>query len=284
MKNLLTRSATGVVFVGVIIGAILWHPYAFGLLFLFITIVGLLEFYKLVGKEKVKPQKITGLALGIGLYCVSSPDAFSILLSPFFTENDLGDFLIGFNILACLPVLLFVVFIIELFRKTETPFLNIAYTILGVVYIALPFMMLNAIASSDNYKLLVLGFFLLIWANDSFAYAVGSLIGKHKLFERVSPKKTWEGTLGGVILCFVCAWLISIWFTDYTLTEWLIVAGICSVFGSMGDLIQSRLKRQYGVKDSGSIMPGHGGILDRFDGVLLATPFFYAFIILFVSN
>ena len=177
-------------------------------------------------------------------------------------------------------------FFIELFRNKPNPFNNIGFTVLGIIYIIVPFLLLSItsfdITSSDiSYapnKLL--GFFLLIWANDTFAYLVGIAIGRTKLFERISPKKTWEGTIGGIICTQGIAYIISIYFTELTMIQWMIIALIISVFGTLGDLVESMFKRSLGVKDSGNILPGHGGILDRFDAVLLCSPFVVVYLML----
>ena len=128
--------------------------------------------------------------------------------------------------------------------------------------------------------IVLLGFFLLIWANDSGAYIVGSLVGKNKLFERISPKKTWEGFLGGGFFALMFAWLISYFVTEISLIDWLVVALITFVFGTFGDLIESLLKRMVKVKDSGNILPGHGGILDRFDSMIIAAPMVFIYLVL----
>jgi phosphatidate cytidylyltransferase len=128
---------------------------------------------------------------------------------------------------------------------------------------------------------IIIGFFLLIWANDTGAYLAGVTFGKHKLFERISPAKTWEGFFGGIVLVVIVAWLLSGWLGVVGRTQWLIIAVIVSIAGTYGDLIESMLKRSMGVKDSGNIMPGHGGFLDRFDSALVSFPLVYLFIALF---
>jgi len=176
-------------------------------------------------------------------------------------------------------------FIIELFRKNDTPFVNVAYTLLGVLYIVLPFAMLfhlgfytnNSFSEHYSYQI-ILGIFILLWTNDTGAYLSGRFFGKHKLFERISPKKTWEGAIGGGILALIVAYVISIYFTNLTLTDWIITGALIVVFGDLGDLIESMLKRSFGIKDSGKLLPGHGGILDRFDALLLAVPFVYSYL------
>jgi len=236
-------------------------------LFLVISVLGLWEFYSLLEKANYHPQKYFGILSGILFF-----------LSPLAANNIL--FIIT-SIFVC-----FVLFFIELFRNKPNPFNNIGFTVLGIIYIIVPFLLLSItsfdITSSDiSYapnKLL--GFFLLIWANDTFAYLVGIAIGRTKLFERISPKKTWEGTIGGIICTQGIAYIISIYFTELTMIQWMIIALIISVFGTLGDLVESMFKRSLGVKDSGNILPGHGGILDRFDAVLLCSPFVVVYLML----
>jgi phosphatidate cytidylyltransferase len=132
---------------------------------------------------------------------------------------------------------------------------------------------------TDTYSYqIILGFFILLWTNDTGAYLSGKYFGKHKLFERISPKKTWEGSIGGGILTLAFAYVLSIYFTNLNITNWLIIGVLIAVFGGLGDLVESMLKRSLGIKDSGKLLPGHGGILDRFDGLLLSVPFVYGYL------
>jgi phosphatidate cytidylyltransferase len=128
---------------------------------------------------------------------------------------------------------------------------------------------------------MVIGYLVILWLNDTGAYFIGSLLGKHRLFERISPKKSWEGSIGGAALSLITAWAVSLVFTDISLWKWLVMAGIISITGTLGDLVESMLKRSLDVKDSGSLLPGHGGILDRFDAVFLSVPFVFVFLSLF---
>jgi len=175
-------------------------------------------------------------------------------------------------------------FVFEIFRNKTNPINNIAYSVLGQLYIALPFLFLYLIQYKGETYLLAL--FVLIWANDSFAYLAGSTFGKHKMCERISPKKTWEGFAGGLMGTLVIAfvfWQLTVTFscfagTRLNITEWLIFAILVVIFGTLGDLLESVMKRTIGVKDSGTIMPGHGGFLDRFDSLLLAAPIVFIYL------
>jgi CDP-diglyceride synthetase len=176
----------------------------------------------------------------------------------------------------------FLLLILELFLKATLPFNNVALTLFSVFYLALPFSLLSRFTSYSNTENftpnVVAGILFLTWANDSFAYLVGSKIGKTPFFLRVSPKKTWEGTIGGGIFCMMTAGIIAQFFTQLGLIDWLIVGGIIAVFGTLGDLVESLLKRSVGVKDSGNFMPGHGGFLDRFDAFIFCIPFVYFYL------
>ena len=197
-------------------------------------------------------------------------------------------------------VLSLFIYINELFLQNNRPFHNIAYTFLGLIYIALPFSLLPYFVmtvsgdvsgpvpiegSEDilNYLLqpehlirfspmLLLGFFIIHWIYDTGAYLSGRWFGKRKLFRRISPKKTWEGVLGGSLLAVMTAVLLSRWFHQTGMITWVMIALLIIFFGTLGDLTESMLKRKIGVKDSGKLLPGHGGFLDRFDGILLSVP------------
>jgi phosphatidate cytidylyltransferase len=169
----------------------------------------------------------------------------------------------------------YVLFMVELLLASERPFSNIGHFLLALVYIGVPMALLVDIAiPADQYMpLRVLGILVLNWMNDTFAYLTGSVIGKTPFFPRISPKKTWEGTLGGIVCTILIAWGLSHSFEVYTPAQWVAIAACVAVFGTVGDLIESMLKRSVGVKDSGNIMPGHGGFLDRFDSFLFLLPF-----------
>lgn len=270
---MLQRSLTGALFVLVIIGAILFSSISFVLLFFVIMILGLLEFYTLTEKTESSPQKVTGVIASILLYAAVA----SYFSTPFHTLSMC--FFAGFI------TLLFAAFVAELYRKKEKPFTNIAFTLLGTVYVALPFSLLCALAFGAGGALnnsytptLILGVLFILWSSDTGAYLAGITFGKHKLFERISPKKTWEGTIGGGLLAIAIAYLLSFYFTDLTTIHWIVVALIIVCVGNLGDLVESLFKRSIDVKDSGSILPGHGGILDRFDSLLLSTPFIFIYL------
>jgi len=169
------------------------------------------------------------------------------------------------------------VFVFELYRNKENPFLNIGTTLMSIVYAVVPVAFLNYIYfygapfTGPPYQF-ILAFFVLIWINDSMAFVVGVLLGKHKLFPRISPKKSWEGFFGGLVFTALAGYGFFMFFDSLVLWQWLGYALLITIFATFGDLIESMLKRDFEVKDSGNILPGHGGMLDRFDGVLLASP------------
>lgn len=269
MNNLIQRSITGVIFVAVLIGAISWRHESFSALFLLITILGVWEFYKVSEIGEVRPQKVLGTLVGASFFITCSLVSMNIM---------------NFKILLINIPLLFLIFIRELYLNKNNPFENIAYSVLGIVYVAVPMSILNFIVSprfevEHAYQPnTLLGFFFILWANDTGAYIFGSLFGKRKLFERISPKKSWEGTIGGALVSIGVAVLISNYFTHLNVSVWIVIALILSIIGTLGDLVESLYKRSNNIKDSGTILPGHGGILDRFDSLILSSPFVFAFL------
>lgn len=177
---------------------------------------------------------------------------------------------------ALIPVVFTLLATTELFLAGKNPIANIATHFLGVFYLAIPFLLLVLIAVGDAYyPHRVLGLLLLVWTNDVGAYLVGSRWGKNKLMERISPKKTWEGTLGGAVMAVLAAWILSRLMTDFTLIQWIALSQVAAVGSNVGDLVESMFKRSAGVKDSGQIMPGHGGLLDRFDAFIYCLPLYW---------
>ncbi len=267
MKNLLTRSLSGIVFVIIVFGSILLSPIAFTMLMLAASLVGLTEFAKL------RPNTFT-----------KSSDTIILILSGFILFMII--YLVQSEILEIYSLsLIFLIFLAitirTLFTNPKEAVTKISEFLFGLTYVVLPFVLMLGFYQSEtetNNPELLIGFFIILWFNDVFAYLVGSLIGKTKLYEKVSPKKTWEGTIGGTILSVVSAYLLSNIFLSINLTNWLVIGLIISIFATLGDLTESMFKRQANVKDSGNIMPGHGGILDRFDGLLLAAPAVYLYL------
>jgi len=265
MSNLQQRILTGVLGGAAFIGSIWFNEYTFGALFLGLTVLGMLEFYKLLTDKGFAPNHNIGVVLGAGLFVL-------IFL--------INKGVVSTKILFSLPPVLLLCFVAELYRKKQQPFINIALTLLAVFYVAVPFSMLILLGfPDDSYSWhIILGTIFLIWAADTGGYIFGRAFGRTKLFERISPGKTWEGWLGGSLLCLAVAYMLSLFLVDLDLTGWLGVGAIVAVLGVIGDLVESMLKRSLQVKDSGSLLPGHGGILDRFDSLLMVTPFIVAFL------
>ncbi len=266
MNNLVQRTITGIIFLVLVVGAVIFHKLSFFLLFALIIAGSMYEFYSLAERKSYKPQKIFGVILGI----------------LFFTANFIyANNYFGVKIFLPLILLLITVYIVELYRKSDQVFVNIGFTLLGIIYIALPLSLANYIVLEDavNYNWqLLLGFFIITWSFDTFAYIFGVSLGKHRLFERISPKKSWEGFIGGVIFTIIIAYPVSLLFSELNFVHWAIVAILVSVAGTYGDLVESAFKRNINRKDSGNIMPGHGGFLDRFDAILFSLPAFYVFL------
>jgi phosphatidate cytidylyltransferase len=271
LNNFWSRTFTGAVFVIAIIGSVMISHWVFSVLFLFTALLSLREFYLLINKSGAgNIHIIPGLIAGAIFY-------ISIVLNGI---GLLGEEMLLLNLL--LPVL---IFILELYRNTDAPLSNIGFTILGFIYIIAPFALLNLFYNphtpGENYDpTLLLGFFIMMWSYDTFAYLSGRAFGKHPLFPRVSPKKTWEGALGGFILSMGAAWLLSVFYQPPGLWSWITLGAIIVVFGTFGDLAESMFKRSLNIKDSGNLLPGHGGLLDRFDAVLFAAPAVYIYLII----
>jgi len=246
-------------------------------IFLILIIMGLWEFYKLVSYDEYRPQLCYGTITGGLIYL----DIVWIHFSGFSFSYD---WLNVIPVILPLP-LLFIPFILELFRKQKTPLINIALTILGIVYIAFPFSLLNLLNGDDKVHVLgfpavLTGYFIITWFYDTGAYLYGKQFGKHKLFERISPKKTWEGTIAGVVVAFLTSFGLALLIPEFPMIDWFVLSILVVVLGTFGDLVESMFKRSLNIKDSGSIFPGHGGILDRFDTILLSAPFVFLYLFL----
>ena len=263
MKNLVLRTVTGIAFVAVMVGGILYSPASLWLLFLLITVLSVWEITGLVNAYAgVQVNRLVTTAAAAFLYLgISAMQAEGVPNAR----------------LLVVPWLLSVIWLMaeELYLQRDNPLGNWAFAMLAQVYIALPFALLTLFGNATY----VMAVFLFLWCNDTGAYCTGSLIGRHKLFPRVSPGKTWEGSIGGGLLSIVASLLLA-HFVDTTLTyvEWAVFALIVVVIGTLGDLVESLFKRRLGVKDSGNILPGHGGMLDRFDSSLLAIPAVVAYL------
>ena len=280
MRNLLVRAASGVVLFGVVLGAILWSKWSFAALLLAIIVGGQIEFYRMAQKAGYWPQRAMGVASGILIFIV----AFALMwLFDKSSELDSRYLMITGGLVLYIILLLPLMFICELFRKSATPIANIATSLMGVVYVAMPLSLLLFIPlllGGGEWKPWTLLFYIfIIWANDVFAYLFGITLGKHRLFERISPKKSWEGFVGGLIGAMGMGYLAAtIMGGDHI--EWIGMALIAAITGVFGDVVESLFKRSVDVKDSGQVIPGHGGWLDRFDALLLSVPFAFIYLVI----
>ena len=267
-RNLIVRSLTGIVFLIVMIGGITYSPLSMGILFTLITALSVHEFCDIVSARddvEVNPMicSVSGAYLFLAFYGYCSgwtptPAVF-------------------------IPYLISVIYLLisELYLQRPCPINNWAYTMMSQMYVALPFSMIPVLGFMTDpghptqllYRwIFPLSVFIFLWTSDTGAYCFGSLFGKHRLFERISPKKSWEGSIGGTLVSLGAACIVAHFDHSLTLPQWLGFALVVVIFGTWGDLVESLLKRQLGIKDSGNILPGHGGMLDRFDSSLLAIP------------
>lgn len=267
-NNFVLRALSGAVLCAVVVGAILLSPVAMAMLSLVIAWFSLREFYSICSNKSLAPAR--GYAVFAGLVTVV---LFHLVAT----------YRLDIKLLLALVPLYSVLFFVELFRKKSDPFANISLALCGLVYIALPMGMFTYLPylSGFGYRpWVLLGMIFTVWANDVGAYCVGISIGRHKMFERLSPKKSWEGFAGGVVFAVAAASLVA-HFAGFDIYKWAPLGLLISLTSVLGDLVESMLKRSLGIKDSGNSIPGHGGFLDRFDALLLTIPFVFIYFIIF---
>ena len=275
MKNLIQRVITGVFFVALMVGAICVHPTAFLIVFSIVVRLTLAEFYRLMNKKQVMSNLQREIYILAGVY---------LFVSSFFYTR------MGWDAKIFLPYLLFLIAvpISGLYTKQKEPLQQWAIAYLGQLYVAGSFSLLNwilfPIGVEGFHYLFVLAMFVFVWVNDSGAFAVGSLFGKRRLFERISPKKSWEGFWGGLYAALLVSVIFAQVDSSVAWYHWSGLSVFVVVMSVWGDLVESQLKRSLDVKDSGSLLPGHGGMLDRFDSVLFAIPATYVYIELFIRS
>ncbi len=276
MKNFITRALTGIVFVAILVSAIYFHSYYFLGVFSLITGLTLWELYGLVLPEASPFNRFMGAIGGAYLFAATFG----------YTEKELGAWIF-------LPYLLILIYlmVVALYEKGKNPLTHWSMLLFGQAYCAGSFSLLNGLAYKSELieglapmPIFILALFALIWLNDTGAYLIGSMLGKHRLFARISPKKSWEGFFGGLAVAVLGSQLLATLDPLYSHLQWMGLAIVVVAFGTWGDLIESLLKRTIGVKDSGNLLPGHGGMLDRFDSLLLAAPASYIYIELFIQN
>lgn len=270
LKNFIIRTLSGIVMVATLIGATLFSKLTFVLLLLAITLGGEWEFYRLAKKAGTSPQRFVGLMAGTMMIVAAAAALHEILAITAVA-------MVAFMILIPMPL------IFELYRKSATPMANVGITYAGVIYVALPMALLTffpmMLGNGEWKPWSVILYIFIIWANDVFAYLFGITLGKHRLFERISPKKSWEGFFGGLLgamaMGFVAAKVL-----DANVALWIGLALIAAITGVFGDLVESLLKRSVDVKDSGSFIHGHGGWLDRFDALIFSVPFAFIYLVI----
>jgi phosphatidate cytidylyltransferase len=263
LKTFWTRTLTSLIYAAVVLAGLLLHPLLFGFVFLTLMILALIEFYRMARLAGGEPQLAWGLIISV---------FFFLAMFGFVTG-----FLPPALLFGIIPFL-FVTFIIELYRRKEQPITNIAYTLAGFLYVGFPLGLSNLLAfpiSSGKhtfYPWILFGIIMTIWVYDSGAYLIGTPLGRHRLFERISPKKSWEGVIGGAIFAMLAGVLNAWLFQSIELIAWLLISFVVIVAATFGDLVESLMKRSIGIKDSGNILPGHGGFLDRLDSFIFTVP------------
>lgn len=280
MNNFVVRTITAIFFAIVVVSCLVINQWTYLALIFTIMVGSVLEFYKIshpmFKKDKQRSELYRNLILSMSILA-------------FFIAFLVGFKYISVTFLFIIPVFIAVLFNIELFLKSVNPFRNIGLNLLALYYIVLPLSLIHFVGFTKGVftGAIVLGILFIIWANDSGAYIVGSLIGRNKLIPHVSPNKTIEGFLGGGLFCFLVAYLNIHFFSKIEIlstfqlinaTTWYAIAGVVFIFATMGDLVESLLKRSLKIKDSGNILPGHGGFLDRFDAFLFVLPFIVAIV------
>ncbi|MCM1520623.1 MAG: phosphatidate cytidylyltransferase [Lachnoclostridium sp.] len=272
MKNIILRATSGAIYVALIVGAVIaggW--WLVGLLCLF-TVLALIEFYGLVNAEDGGENPVAlvvdvagGLVLTFGIATLNATDLSTFSMS-----------VLGGTFLTLYLLYLIVRQIIQLYSRETNPITNLACSFMGQMYIALPLGLLSLFATLPDGRALLLAMFIMIWLNDTGAFLVGSMIGRHPMFPRISPKKSIEGLIGGFIFtigsAFIFKYCFGQWYQQVDILTLIFMGIVVSAFATWGDLVESLIKRTLGVKDSGKLMPGHGGILDRIDSLLLVGP------------
>jgi len=265
MNNFVKRTLSGFLFVTMIISSILLSRFTFAPFFAIICGWAVFEFHKLTNlQQDIKVNPWIGLIASVMLFLCSFLYASGVS---------------QYHVYSIYAIYIILVLIFELYQQKVNPIHNWAYFILGQILIALPFSLLNYILFIDKWQpMILIAVFATIWVNDTGAYLVGVTFGKHRMFERVSPKKSWEGFIGGAVTALISGYIFSLFIPQISLIYWFIFSEIIVVFGTFGDLMESLLKRTLKVKDSGNVIPGHGGLLDRFDSMLLAAPVVYIYL------
>lgn len=280
MMNLIKRILSGVLYIALIVGAILLldnSPVMYLLVFPLLIVLGIGEMITMAKDDATQSWlvNVIDMAGGVGVFL-----AFYMHYEGTTTQS---------RSMWLLPIAAYVLLrtIVQLYRERQNAVHSLERSFFSLGYVALPVAMLNGIMSISAPRML-LGMFIFIWLYDTGAFCVGMLLGRHRLFERISPKKSWEGVFGGLAACVAGAYVTHHWFNEFfqvpDLAIWIGLSVVVAVFATFGDLVESLIKRTVGVKDSGNILPGHGGILDRIDSLLLVAPAVFIYLLLVVPN
>ena len=270
MNNFIIRTLSGAFFVAFIVGSIILSPISFLIVFSIITSLAVYEFHKLTNNQE---------GVHVNPFLASLGGAMLFVITHFSSSGETE-----FPLYIFYGFFILVVIVSGLYQKRINPVHNWTYFLTGQIMIALPLSLLNYIMFATGYNpYIILALFIIIWVNDTGAYLTGVSFGKHRLFERVSPKKSWEGFFGGAVFALISGFILSRFITELSMPEWLVFSILVVIAGTYGDLTESLLKRTLQVKDSGNIIPGHGGILDRFDSLLLAAPVIFIFLTLLLK-
>lgn len=276
-KTLLTRTLTAGVFVGIMISAVLFSKETFQLLILLIALLGAEELFRIQKAKNINKIRL-----------LTFPLLFSFIIYSVIETNQYSNSFLQNVVFIFFIVSMVIAFAFNFSKQNSNPDSRIPLFTLS--YIGLPLFAFNKLAflpisgtNNEYHHSIILGVFYLIWINDTCAYLAGSLFGKHKLAPEISPGKTIEGTIGGAVFAAGISYVVYQIFPEIDLKHWIIISLIISIFGTIGDLFESFLKRKAGIKDSGNILPGHGGILDRFDSLLFVAPFVYLYMVLVLN-
>lgn len=267
-KNFITRTITAICFLVIMVGSIMLGRIYYAAVMYFVLVASIYELSKLIKIKDPNFSLVSSLILGSATYLIIALVAFKIISS---------------SALILLVVIAFSAILIELFRKKTDPIINVSTALFSIIYTAIPlalslFLFTDIGETVFEKRILILGYFFIIWVYDTGAYIVGSIFGKNKVDVEISPLKTWEGCLGGAFFAIITALILSKYFSILNTCQWIILSIIISITAVMGDFLESLFKRSVNVKDSGKLLPGHGGVLDRFDSTLMSMPFVFCYL------
>lgn len=273
MNTFLTRAVTGLIFVAIMIGASVFQ-WGYIILIALVTAFCTNEFFDITQELRDEPKKH---AMLYRVWLIATNVLAFLITAASMTDK------LSIKFLSILPVMMFSLFIMELYSKSEKPLINLGLNFSAFIYIGFPFSLLNFIVYKNGVYApgILLGILILVWVYDSAAYIIGSQFGSRPLFKRISPNKTWEGSIGGLLVLTALGFGLGYVFEALSSLEWAIISWLIAYFSATGDLVESLIKRSLGIKDTSNILPGHGGFLDRFDAFIFVIPFIAFYIICF---